>query len=179
MWILWRAHWTYVMKQQGVVVCVSLWRIPSGKVYRCSIASKVDTHWACAVTYSSCSTHLLWLHGVPLSQFRGPCGSLCLSDLHWITLGKQSIKTRKWIHYTEWLKLQFFLPLDPLRLCPWLSSLSACPKSHRKVSLPSSDSNTLSAVEHKQSQSTALMLLSTCTVEFMDDIIRNRAAAQT
>lgn len=72
---------TGVKKRQAVMKCV-----PSDKVYRCSIASKVDTHWACAVTYSSCSTHLLWLLGVPLSQFRGPCGSLCLSNLHWITL---------------------------------------------------------------------------------------------
>lgn len=82
------------------------------------------------------------------------------------------------------------LPLHPLRLCPWLSSLSACPKSHRKVSLPSSDSSTLSAVGNKQSQwSTAVILTllrelsgiltMTCTHQFIDDIIRKRAAART
>lgn len=97
--------WTSAMKQQGVVW---LWGIPSGKVYRCSISSTVDTHWACAVTYSSCSTHLLWLRGVPLLLSQGPCGSLCPSDLHWITLGNQWIKTLRWIliFLSEWLELQ-------------------------------------------------------------------------
>lgn len=78
---------------------VSLTSIPSSIACRCSILSKVDNHWACAVTYSSCSTHLLWLRGVPLLQSQGPCGSLCPSDLHWITLGKQWIKTWTWINY--------------------------------------------------------------------------------
>lgn len=51
------------------------------------------------------------------------------------------------------LNTSIYLPLDPLRLCSALSSLSACPKSHRKVSLPSSDNNTLSAVKNKTKQS--------------------------
>lgn len=47
-----------------------------------------------------------------------------------------------------------FSPLDLLRLWPSLSSFSAWPKSHRKVSLPSSDSNTLSAAGRQTNKQT-------------------------
>lgn len=80
-----------VNRQGGSCAFMSLWSIPSGKVYRYNILSKVDTQWACAEAYSSCSTHLLWLRGVPLLQSQGPCGSLSLSDLYWITR-----KTKTW-----------------------------------------------------------------------------------
>lgn len=134
--------------------------------------------------------------GFPFYNLRGHVGlwafQICIG-----LQGKQRLETWKWVHYPSSNIIIITdtgqdLPLHPLRLWPWLSSLSACPKSHRKVSLPSSDSSTLSAVGNKQCQwSTAVILTllrelsgiltisMTCTLQFIDDIIRQRAAART
>ncbi len=50
---------------------------PGDTVDESSSVSMAGIHWACAVTCSSCSTHLPWHTVDPLVPPQGPCGSLC------------------------------------------------------------------------------------------------------
>lgn len=75
------------------------------------------------------------------------------------------------------VRLRMVLPRDPLRLCPRVSNLSAWPKSHRKESLPSSDSNTLSAEGQKEREKNYGAWVTSMTYAYLKGcLIGNRAA---